>query len=495
MTDQVIPVNSASQLTSFLGSNSNKPPTAVRERTTGKTPTVQDFKRAQAEELPDDKKNKLIHELKDALQHIPSDDRDEWVKGGYALFLLGDDGYQLWIEWSKKSISFNQVDANIAWESFRTTDTSYSVVFAMAAEYGWINPRKRKPSNSAITKDINQNQPKEAADFSWTAAYMLSNQEADEISDPKWIYLNLIILGHLIAIPAPPNGGKTTILFEISCQLSESGSKVIYVNADISASDAKGMIKTARERGVQLLLPEMKAGLSMKDVVDNFKKMNEKNADYSGYVVIFDTYKKMTDVISKSQSKEVLQILRGLTAKGMTIILLSHTNKYKDAEDNDVYEGTGDLRADVDELIYLVPQKHPDGSMTVSTRPDKVRGDFAPITFEISKDRKVTRSAEHIDVSAAIELKNDIEHDDDVIKLITQRLKSETTVKRTDLVAWVQSNISIGRDSIIRVLERWEDHQWVSSKDKANYNTITYSIKRFPVPPKPPQNAKYTGDQ
>jgi len=487
MTDQVIPVNSASQLTSFLGSNSNKPPIAVRERTTGKTPTVQDFKRVQAEELPDDKKNKLIHELKDALQHIPSDDREVWVKAGYALFLLGDDGYHLWIEWSKKSISFNQVDADIAWGSFHATETNYEVVFKLAAKYGWINPWKRKPSNSAITKAINQNTPKVAPNFSWTESFTISEQEAKEISDPVWIYDNLIIQGHLIALPAPPNGGKTTILFEIACQLSEKGLNVIYVNADISASDAKNMIKTARERGVQLLLPEMKAGLSMKDVVDNFKKMNEQNADYSGYVVIFDTYKKMTDVISKSQSKEVLQILRGLTAKGMTIILLSHTNKYKDAEDNDVYEGTGDLRADVDELIYLVPQKNIDGSMTVSTRPDKVRGDFDPVTFQISKDRQVTRSAEHIDVSAAIALKKDIEHDDDVINLIIQKLKSTTKVKRTELVAWVQSNTDIGRDSIIRILERWEDHQWLSTKDKNNYNTITYSIKSFPAAPKPPK--------
>ena len=41
-----------------------------------------------------------------------------------------------------------------------------------------------------------------------------------------------------------------------------------------------------------------------------------------------------------------------------------------------IYEGTGDLRSDVDELIYFIPEKHEDGSMTVSTDPDKTRGKF-----------------------------------------------------------------------------------------------------------------------
>ncbi len=487
MSNQTSLVNTRAQLQSFLGSNVNNTSTAAHEVSTGKAPTVRDFNQGRVNDLSEGKRMVLISRIDDALKFVSSDERKIWVNIGYALSLFGNDGYCLWIEWSKKSALFDQKDADITWRSLQNGEINYPYIFRLAEKNGWVDPWEKNSISNATAKSVNSNQPKVEPDFSWTAAYMLSNKEADEISDPKWIYLNLIILGHLIAIPAPPNGGKTTILFEISCQLSESGSKVIYVNADISASDAKSMIKTASERGVTLLLPEMKAGLSMADVVDRFEQMNKQNADYSGYVVIFDTYKKMTDVISKSQSKKVLQTLRGLTAKGMTVILLSHTNKYKDADDNHIFEGTGDLRADVDELIYLEPLKHPDGSMTVSTRPDKVRGDFAPITFEISKDRKVTRSSDYIDVGVAIAFQKDIEHDDEVINLITQKLNSATNVKRAELVEWVKSRSDTGRDATIRVLDRWDGHKWVSTKDKANRNTITYTMKTIPAAPKPPQ--------
>ena len=53
---------------------------------------------------------------------------------------------------------------------------------------------------------------------------------------------------------------------------------------------------------------------------------------FSGQVFIFDTLKKMTDVINKRAAKDLLATLRGLSTKGMTIILLAHTNKYKGAD-------------------------------------------------------------------------------------------------------------------------------------------------------------------
>jgi hypothetical protein len=37
----------------------------------------------------------------------------------------------------------------------------------------------------------------------------VSMDEASQFCDPEWIYENLIIKGHVIVIPAEPNGGKT----------------------------------------------------------------------------------------------------------------------------------------------------------------------------------------------------------------------------------------------------------------------------------------------
>jgi hypothetical protein len=135
----------------------------------------------------------------------------------------------------------------------------------------------------------------------------------------------------------------------------------------------------------------------------------------------------------------------------MTIILLSHTNKYDDEEGNPVFEGTGDLRADVDELIYLVPMKNPDGSLTVSTKPDKVRGDFKPITFDISKDREVTQRNQFVDTHSSQKLSGKIEKDQEVIDLVNKAIEDGYTTQKS-IVDLVKNDSSYGVRVIRRVL-------------------------------------------
>ena len=127
--------------------------------------------------------------------------------------------------------------------------------------------------------------------------------------------------------------------------------------------------------------------------------MAKEDNDLSNVILIVDTVKKLIDVLDKRLAKEFFALMRKLTAKGMTIILLAHTNKHKDENGLPIYEGTADMRSDVDELIYLLPYKHDDGSLTVTTKPDKVRGSFKPITFTIDKNRQVNQEKAAIDVA------------------------------------------------------------------------------------------------
>ena len=288
--------------------------------------------------------------------------------------------------------------------------------------------------------------------MSWASCFELSNDEADKMSSPDWIYMNLIIQGHVIAIPAPANGGKTTIFFHIAGELAGEY-QVFYVNADVSGGDAKSMVYEAKAKGFTLMLPDMKAGMSMDSVVDRLILMNEVDDDYSSIVFIFDTLKKMTDVINKSRARELYKTLRGLSAKGMTIVLLCHTNKYPDAEGNPVFEGTGDLRTDVDEMIYMIPKKNDDGSMTVSTEPDKVRGVFDPITFEISPDREVTL-ADYVDVLSIKKATAQREKDETIIEAITESIQAGE-FKQTAITAYCKSEYDIGWRTVERVLNEY----------------------------------------
>lgn len=317
--------------------------------------------------------------------------------------------------------------------------------------------------------------------LNWINDYILSEEELNAISKPKWIIFNLIISGHVILIPAEPNAGKTTIMSHLSGQMVNAGFEVYYVNSDISGGDAKPYAETAKHYRFHLMLPDMKVGLSMDSVFIELEKLADSPHRLDNIVFIFDTLKKIINVINKAHAKKLFSILRKLSAKGMTTILLAHTNKYTDDNGHPIYEGTGDMRSDVDELIYLLPQKHSDGTMTVTTHPDKVRGTFEPITFNISKDRKVTQANEPIDIQAAKTVQKSLDEDQEAIDAIKSAINSGNTTQKSIIENCAQSDISerIVKKILIKYSTNNQSRHtlpalWI--KTKGDKNSYIYSL-------------------
>ena len=427
--------------------------------------------------------------IRNALMCIPADvDRDQWVSIGMALHWAGCQTYnlnyafELWDTWSKGNIEHpatkykGQKDLLNSWRSFKPDGgISIGTVYKMAQSYGWTF---RQESAEKIFEGV------KTTEFSWTEAFTVSIEEAEQISDPDWIIQNLIIKGHMIVIPAPANGGKTTIMFHLSGEMADKGYQVYYVNADVSGGDAKQMIFEAKKCGFTLMLPDMKVGKSMEDILESLQSMNETGTDFSKAVFIFDTLKKMVEVINKSKAKQLYKLLRSLTAKRMTIVLLGHTNKYPDANGNLVFEGTGDLRTDVDEMIYMTPQKHPDGSITVSTNPDKVRGAFEPITFHISPDRKVTLKEQYVDVTDVKRREKHRQDDQAIIEGITEAIQADKT-KQIEIFNHCKECHHLSKRQVRPVLDRYSflpDKLWNREKAPQN-NAWVYSLEGVPVLP------------
>ena len=91
---------------------------------------------------------RTIKDLEDALQAIPSDERDLWVRMGLALKTIGPKGKKLWLEWSKKSVKFSHHDAERVWDSMNPQDTHYRSVFVEAQNnWGWSNTRSKDKDN------------------------------------------------------------------------------------------------------------------------------------------------------------------------------------------------------------------------------------------------------------------------------------------------------------------------------------------------------------
>ena len=332
-------------------------------------------------------------DLRSALAFMPSDDRVLWIANGQALKASGERGRGLWMEWSQLSDKFDPDDAVRVWDSFKPTRTSYEAIFAKAQSMGWVNPRK-----SIATTKHTDSRPKILFNGSIDdlfADVILEDEDVQKMAEAEFLIPDMLVRGHVHAFVSPGNGGKTTLFVYISAKLAAMGLNVLYVNVDGSPGDLKRHHEHAKQHGYKVIAPDAKDGKSTNDVLAKLWAIAEGNASCDNLVLIFDTLKKFTDVIDKRKLKEMLQLVRTLTVKGATIILLGHTNKHAGEDGKQVFEGTADLRNDVDELIYLDSTKNEAlNRLEVTTRPDKVRADFSPKSFIIHLDdeRRVEES-------------------------------------------------------------------------------------------------------
>lgn len=73
----------------------------------------------------------------------------------------------------------------------------------------------------------------------WIGGFEVSDDEMNEIQNSEFIADGLIVRGHLVAVVAEANGGKTTIFSHLAGEMVQKGYTVVYVNADVSGGDAK----------------------------------------------------------------------------------------------------------------------------------------------------------------------------------------------------------------------------------------------------------------
>ena len=74
-----------------------------------------------------------------ALDAMPSDDRDEWVRCAMAVkHMHGDDGYELWDRWSRRSEKYQERVARSTWRSVKADGgITGGYLYWLASSYGW----------------------------------------------------------------------------------------------------------------------------------------------------------------------------------------------------------------------------------------------------------------------------------------------------------------------------------------------------------------------
>jgi hypothetical protein len=80
-----------------------------------------------------------IDRVRDALKHVPADDRQLWLEIGMALNdAYGDAGRAIWDDWSATCAQkFNDRDQEKTWRSFNGSGIGIGTLFMHAQKYGW----------------------------------------------------------------------------------------------------------------------------------------------------------------------------------------------------------------------------------------------------------------------------------------------------------------------------------------------------------------------
>jgi archaellum biogenesis ATPase FlaH len=181
------------------------------------------------------------------------------------------------------------------------------------------------------------------------------------LAKEKDVIPGMITTGTVTLVYAPSGAGKTVWilgnLFQSIRNNLIKGSDVIYFNEDDGAKGVLQKAKMGHKHGMTMVTLANSQDPSLRTTTDALHLLNaiREEGEADGKIVICDTLKKFAPVLNKGDMREVLHVFREFAAAGGTVILLGHCNKHRSMDGRLIYEGVGDLKADVDNMFGLDP--------------------------------------------------------------------------------------------------------------------------------------------
>lgn len=255
--------------------------------------------------------------------------------------------------------------------------------------------------------------------------FIVTERQVKAMKETRLIWRDLIAQAHVAVWAAPGNGGKTTLARHAAADLVAAGFQVFFLQEDAGAGDLPRLHAHAKASGYELLNSAL-AGEAPERILAVLHELVQGEADLSTTVLFFDTIKKFCDLMSKGGSREFFRLARALTLRGATVVLLGHTNKHRGADGKLVFEGVGDVRNDVDEMLYIeAGEKDADGVVTLTVKPDKVRCHIKEASFRLdTKSMTVEPLAEVVNVAVARRRADQRKKDADIIDCVRQALQA-----------------------------------------------------------------------
>lgn len=367
-----------------------------------------------------------LEDIKSALEHLDSDERDAWVRIGMSLKPLGNKGKELWLAWSAKSDKFDPEDAERVWDSFRPERTTYKLIFNEAKAAGWKNPGRKK-------REREQEDPEAEEDMEEIHSSLRSQMDLGDLRLyptefvldgflPVGVTLvagawgagkstNLIPLfasvahltpeqwgfhpqlrRHVIWITEAPDQARDTLYSIAKTEGSKSWSEFKeWFHLVPAKRRAPKALARALARAVEETTREIEVGVS--DEISGPTQTPQGGRTFRVKpVIVLDTTSANLDLENESDNSEVGAAMAALKEKlpGIPIVLIGHTPKALVKSDvaDMTFRGAGAWEADAVATYYLVYDPDTDFRF-MAVRKARFTPDYTEISFGQEGGREI----------------------------------------------------------------------------------------------------------
>jgi Bifunctional DNA primase/polymerase, N-terminal/Primase C terminal 2 (PriCT-2)/AAA domain len=452
---------------------------------------------------PLDVSAKVAH-MRAMLEHIdPDEGYDFWLKALMAIHHEtegSDEGLALADEWSSKGERYKGTrDVEKKWASFdagSTTPVTMATLASKLKDQGldWraICDEAEDPFEPCVMEVVKpitegktvQKVARSLKDFSLLGNLDLVRQYAVEATP---VLGDLVLRGQFTVFYADGNVGKTLIMLRLLVDAIESktidADQVLYVNLDDGAGGLLEKGQIADQYGFHEMAIGYR-GFTRDGFFESIKAMIS-TKEASGTLLILDTLKKFTDVMSKPESSAFGELMRAYTAVGGTVLALAHTNKNPDSNGKPVPGGTSDIPQDAD-CVYTMAAEDKDGQRVVTFANRKMRGSV-PMMAQFTYSRSVGAYAALLDSVRELTV-DELTQDFTVTGYVSpeqghisalENIIGDGFKGKTDLLLQIRNKTGLSRSAAETLLDKFEGddpekHRWFTQSGERG--VLTYVL-------------------
>lgn len=337
---------------------------------------------------------------------------------------------------------------------------------------GTARPAMDKPVTPAAPLPVAaEPEPSELRRFSLRGR---GSELARLIVDSVYVLGAMVLLGQFTAIFAPPNTGKTLLMLYLLIQSILAGrinpANVYYINVDDTGQGLIEKLDLADEHRFEMI-SEGYFEFSAKGLLAIIEEITNKG-DASKNIIILDTLKRFTDVMSKREVSRFTAIARRFGLRGGTLIVLGHVNKKPGANGKLIYAGTSDIVDDADCCYILEEVASQDGVKVVEFRNIKRRGgNVLSAAYSYSLETGLSYSAllasvEEVDPEKLEPIKQEAAKRDDaeLIAIVEACIRDGVTMKMA-LMREAAKRAGVSHKTMVQLIERYTGtdptaHHW-----------------------------------